>query len=100
MSLGFEQHTGLALGAWGAVNATATGLAVFSGGALRDLFSMLSSQGVVDPLFDDAVSAYGAVYHLEILLLFLALVALGPVARTRPLNEEQHRSFDLADFPA
>jgi BCD family chlorophyll transporter-like MFS transporter len=100
MNIGAEKHTGLALGAWGAVNATATGVAVFAGGALRDLFSLLSAQGVVDPLLDNAVSAYGAVYHLEILLLFLALIALGPVVRTGPIDAEQHRSFGLADFPA
>lgn len=99
MSLGSENHTGLALGAWGAVNATATGVAVFAGGALRDLFSVLSSRGVVDPLLDNTVSAYGAVYHLEILLLFLALIALGPVVRTRSIGAEQRRSFGLADFP-
>jgi len=100
MSLGAQQHTGLALGAWGAVNATATGVAIFAGGALRDLFSMLSHRGVVDPLLDSAVSAYGAVYHLEILMLFLALIALGPIVRTGPIDAEQHSSFGLADFPA
>jgi len=40
------------------------------------------------------------VYHLEILMLFLALIALGPIVRTGPIDAEQHSSFGLADFPA
>jgi BCD family chlorophyll transporter-like MFS transporter len=38
---------GLALGAWGAVQSTAAGLAMFLGGALRDVVAGLSAQGAL-----------------------------------------------------
>jgi BCD family chlorophyll transporter-like MFS transporter len=100
MAVGEESQAGLALGAWGAVSATAMGVAVFAGGALRDLFASLSLSGAIDPLLDDAVAAYGAVYHLEILLLFISLIALGPVVRKAWQQPEENKPFGLADFPA
>jgi BCD family chlorophyll transporter-like MFS transporter len=100
MALGKGSQAGLALGAWGAVSATATGVAVFAGGALRDLFATLSLSGAIDPLLDDAVAAYGAVYHLEILLLFISLIAIGPVVRKAWQQPEKNEPFGLADFPA
>jgi BCD family chlorophyll transporter-like MFS transporter len=40
------------------------------------------------------------VYHLEILLLFLTLVALGPLVRTATTNREGGAGkFGLADLP-
>jgi BCD family chlorophyll transporter-like MFS transporter len=93
-------HSGLALGAWGAVTATSTGVAVFTGGALRDGFYWLATKGHIDPLLDPILASYGAVYHLEILFLFAALVALGPVARLVPTNKGDNNEFLLADFPA
>jgi len=99
MSLGSVSDAGLVLGVWGAINATATGLAVFAGGALRDLFASLASHGAIDPLLADGVSAYGAVYHIEILLLFIALIALGPIVRQSWQQPQHTQPFDLADFP-
>jgi BCD family chlorophyll transporter-like MFS transporter len=45
-------------------------------------------------------AAYGAVYHLEILLLFISLIALGPVVRKAWQQPEENKPFGLADFPA
>ncbi|GAB5414633.1 MAG: BCD family MFS transporter [Congregibacter sp.] len=99
MSLGDAEEKGLALGAWGAVQATAAGLAIATGGGLRDLITHLATTGRLGPALVDPVTGYSAVYHLEILLLFAALIALGPLVRNQS-QEEQAGSFALHDFPS
>ena len=42
-----KEQTGLALGAWGAVQATAAGVAVALGGVLRDIVAALADAGIV-----------------------------------------------------
>ena len=43
---------------------------------------------------------YSVVYHLEIGLLFLTLVILGPLVRTRIVTTEpRNQRIGLADFP-
>ncbi len=64
-----REHTGLALGAWGAVQATAAGVAVALGGGLRDGMAALAHQGSLGPALDTAGTGYAAVYLLEIVLL-------------------------------
>jgi BCD family chlorophyll transporter-like MFS transporter len=66
--------SGLALGAWGSVQALAAGGAIAIGGVLRD---------VVGAWYGSASAGYDAVYLLEILLLFVTLAALGPLVRAR-----------------
>ena len=71
---------GMTIGAWGAVQATAAGLGIAAGGALRDLFGTLAANGSLGPAMDGPASGYQVVYHLEIVLLFATLVAIGPLA--------------------
>jgi BCD family chlorophyll transporter-like MFS transporter len=100
ISLEDREHVGLALGAWGAVQATAAGFAVALGGALRDLVSTLATQGVLGEALNDRVTGYSFVYHLELYLLFAALIAIGPLVRSlgsRP--REPGTKFGLADLP-
>jgi BCD family chlorophyll transporter-like MFS transporter len=47
MALARDGKSGIALGAWGAVQATAVGLAVLVGGGLRDIVSGLSEAGLL-----------------------------------------------------
>ncbi|MDZ7651665.1 MAG: PucC family protein [Burkholderiaceae bacterium] len=54
MSLERNEHVGLALGAWGAVQATAAGMAIAAGGALRDIVSGLAAQGALGATLDIA----------------------------------------------
>ncbi|MEM6973077.1 MAG: BCD family MFS transporter [Pseudomonadota bacterium] len=90
---------GLALGAWGAVQATAAGAAIAFGGALRDGVAALSATGALGPAFADPAAGYGVVYHVEIALLFATLVAVGPlVRRAGPVREPG--GFGLSEFPA
>jgi BCD family chlorophyll transporter-like MFS transporter len=99
MTLGGEDDKGLALGAWGAVQATATGLAIAAGGAMRDYTTHLAVNGRLGPALMDPVTGYSAVYHVEILLLFAALIALGPLVRG-PRQVGQKTTFVLHDFPS
>lgn len=64
--------TGLALGTWGSVQAVAAGTAIALGGILRD---------VVANFYGSSAAGYDAVYMLEIGLLFITLIALGPLVR-------------------
>ena len=100
MGLQTEDHNGLALGAWGAVQATAGGVAIAMGGGLRDVMSALAEQGALGPALVSPSVGYSFVYHLEILLLFATLVALGPLVRSsnRPRVKSASK-FGLADMP-
>lgn len=100
-------YTGLALGAWGAVQATAGGLAIAAGGALRDIIAHYGERGDLGQVLADPANAYGMVYHIEIFLLFATLVVIGPMARysfslsSIPGNKEsQQQKFGLAEFPS
>ncbi|RYE71619.1 MAG: MFS transporter, partial [Hyphomicrobiales bacterium] len=98
LAAGSGAENGIALGAWGAVQATAMGLAVGTGGAVRDLVSNLSANGHLGPLFADQSVAYGIVYQIEIVLLFATLIVIGPLVRYAR-NEERHGGFGLAEMP-
>ena len=62
-------QAGLALGAWGAVQATAAGLAMVLGGIIRDLMALVVDSG----------TAYAFVYSLEVVLLLITLYAMYPL---------------------
>ena len=76
MSLAERGDSGVALGAWGAVQATAAGSALALGGIIRDTVALLNGPG-------GRAAGYATVYSLEILLMFVALIVLGPLAGTR-----------------
>jgi BCD family chlorophyll transporter-like MFS transporter len=71
MNLAPPDQTGLAMGAWGAVQATASGLGMALGGLLRDGVAQLS----------DSVTGYSAVYGIEVVMLILTLMAMKPLLR-------------------
>ncbi len=72
---------GLALGIWGAVQASAAGVAVASGGLLRDAVSALAGRGVLGHALDGPATGYAVVYSTELALLLATLVAIGPLVR-------------------
>ncbi|MGF1659092.1 MAG: PucC family protein [Rubrimonas sp.] len=100
MALAEGGRSGLALGAWGAVQATAAGLAIAAGGAIRDWTGGLAMSGALGEGLRHASTGYSIVYHIEIGLLFLTLVAIGPLVRhgTGRAGADQ-RKFGLAEFP-
>lgn len=100
MNLENSGRTGLALGAWGAVQACAAGAAIAAGGALRDVISALAAQGVFGEALIGAATGYGMVYLIEIVLLFATLATIGPLVRNRAKQQEPISSkFGMAEFP-
>ncbi len=83
-------QTGLALGVWGAVQATAAGSAIAAGGIIRDLLHALDTRGALGEALSGPATGYVAVYLIEIVLLFATLAVVGPLvrgtgaSRTRP----------------
>ena len=102
MALAKAEESGIALGAWGAVQATAAGSAIAIGGALRDIVGGLSESGLLGEALMDPSTGYMAVYHLEIFLLFATLAAIGPLVRysgPRTPAAPPSSKFGLAEFP-
>ncbi len=100
MALSRDGHSGLALGAWGAVQATAAGGAIALGGALRDVVATVAADGHLGAALTGPAASYGIVYHVEIVLLFASLVAIGPlVGRSREPLQQPTTRFGLADLP-
>jgi BCD family chlorophyll transporter-like MFS transporter len=56
-------------------------MAMFMGGALRDVVNTLTSQGAWGVGLTDPSVAYSVVYHVEMFLLFLTLIAVGPLVK-------------------
>ncbi|MCR9109213.1 PucC family protein [uncultured Marivita sp.] len=93
---------GLALGAWGAAQATAAGLSTLIGGATRDGVNMLAMSGRWGEALATPTTGYSVVYHLEIALLFLTLIVLGRLisqSRSTPTSNQKPTGLGLADFP-
>lgn len=100
MSLADDGQSGLALGAWGAVQATAAGGAMTLGGVIRDLVADLGAAGWLGPALHGPATGYGAVYYFEIVLLFATMAAIGPLVRTTRVTRPRPTSgFGLAEFP-
>ncbi len=99
MSMDSKADAGLTLGAWGAVQATGTGLAIAMGGVLRDGVAYLAKIGVLGEAMSAPATSYSVVYHIEIGLIFLTLVVLGPLVRRGTATNPFRAKFDLAEFP-
>ena len=86
-----KEQVGLALGAWGAVQATAAGLGIALGGVMRDVILGLERWAGAGP-----EAPYIPVFVVEMLFLTLALVAIYPLLRqglrTRPQEALEARS--------
>jgi BCD family chlorophyll transporter-like MFS transporter len=100
MGLERDGQSGMALGAWGAVQASAAGIAIALGGAIRDIVAQLAVHGGLGPALSGASVGYSVVYHLEIALLFATLVAIGPLVRpSRAFRSQPSSKFGLTEFP-
>ena len=78
-----KNQVGLALGAWGAVQASAAGVAMALGGLIRDLVLSLGEPARDGSGFGDPAGAYMVVYGIEIILLACTLVVMAPLIRAR-----------------
>ncbi len=83
-----REQVGLALGAWGAVQATAAGVGVALSGVIRDVVIAVQDS-------DSVLSGYLTVYGIEIALLLITIVAAWPLlhkgndSRATTLTEDQ-----------
>jgi BCD family chlorophyll transporter-like MFS transporter len=88
MSMARGDATGLALGAWGAVQASAAGLAIASGGVLSDTITSLARSGRLGPTLTSPATGYTAVYLTELVLLLATLIAIGPLVGRRTAGQD------------
>ncbi len=101
MTYGDARLSGLALGAWGAVQATAAGVAMALGGLIRDGVDALAQAGQLGQALQSPLTGYSFVYHFEMYLLLVVLIALGPMAR-RGMDRKtpSTQRFGLAELPS
>lgn len=94
-----DGRTGLALGAWGAVQASCAGLAIAMGAFARDLVAQAAASGQFGTALTGPSTGYAFVYSAEIVLLFATLVALGPLVRSDLAHRVPGTRFGLSEFP-
>jgi len=100
MNMASATGSGIALGAWGAVQASAAGISIALGGGLRDIFGQAAMSGALGKALELPSAGYSFVYHIEIGLLFVTLVAIGPLVRFGSGKDRRPSSrFGLAEFP-
>jgi BCD family chlorophyll transporter-like MFS transporter len=101
MSLASAGTSGIALGSWGAVQASAAGLAIGLGGILRDVVSDFAASDGLGSVMASRGTGYATVYLIEIVLLLVTLVVIGPLVgrdRSTALDQSSAR-FGLSEFP-
>jgi len=91
--------TGMAIGAWGAVNTMASGIAISIGGLIRDVVSDFALKGYLGDALENPAIGYQFVFHLEIYLIFATLIALGPLV-VYQRKRATISKFGLADLPS
>ena len=85
MNLAPREQVGLALGAWGAIQATAAGVSMALSGVIRDLVSAATTAGSWSAgIAAGPASGYTVVYAIEIVLLLLTMIAVAPLVRRAP----------------
>jgi BCD family chlorophyll transporter-like MFS transporter len=96
-----DGRTGLALGAWGAVQATCAGLAIALGALARDLVSSAAVAGDLGPTLAMRSTGYAFDFSIEIFMLFAMLIALGPLVRRDDaiISLAGATPFGLREFP-
>jgi BCD family chlorophyll transporter-like MFS transporter len=101
MNLEQGLYKGLALGAWGAVQASAAGFAIAAGGVLRDLLKHPMLSGAWGEALQNPDMPYSAVYHIEIAMLFVTLALIGPITRSLKLQQMpvNTQGFGVAQLP-
>jgi MFS transporter, BCD family, chlorophyll transporter len=100
MELADDADSGLVIGAWGAVQATAAGLAVALSGIMRDSIGGLALRGDLGTTLQQDMTGYSFVYYTEIGLLFVTLIALGPLVRVRGQSSLMpNAKFGLVQHP-
>ena len=100
MAISSRSDSGIVVGAWGAVQATAIGGSLLVAGVLKSGVNSLALSGSLGEAMVSTASGYIVVYTFEILLLFICLAVLGPLTgrRYQGSNHNDMR-FGLAEMP-
>jgi len=100
MGLSGSNNAGLALGAWGAVQASCAGLGIALGGLIRDGVAYFALADGLGATLADRATGYGTVFCLEIILLLVTMIVLGPViGRDNERLMGESKGFGLSEFP-
>ncbi len=100
MGLAREGSSGLALGAWGAVQASCAGVGIAFGGLIRDGIAYFALREGLGQTLAYRATGYATVYVIEIMLLLVAMVVLGPVIGLHLENRKMaSEGFGLSEFP-
>jgi len=100
MGIAERSDSGLVVGAWGAVQATAIGAAMLAGGVIKNTINALALNGSLGEAMMTPAAGYLVVYGFEIILLFLCLAVLGPLTGRRYQRDYlQGMRFGLAELP-
>jgi BCD family chlorophyll transporter-like MFS transporter len=104
MSIAKTETAGLALGAWGAVQASCAGAGIAIGGLMRDGVAAWIGSGEGAVSLATRATGYSTVYTLEIALLLVGMAAIGPlVGQNRRSDSEADdpltQPFGLREFP-
>ena len=83
MNCATKEQTGLALGVWGAVQATSAGVAVALGGLLRDGVGALASSNIFGAALNRPATGYAFVYGVELLLLLATITVMRTLVAER-----------------
>jgi len=95
--------SGFILGSWGAAQAIGAGLGIAVGGILRDLVNKIALSGYLGSTFENNSIGYIFVYHLEILFIFITLIALGMLSQEinkRKIKDHAQKSFGFTEIPS
>lgn len=82
-----SHQAGLALGSWGAVQATAAGIGMAASGIIRDLVNLLLTPAIL-PASGRIANGYISVYFIEILLLVVTIAVVLPLIRNEVLTKK------------
>jgi BCD family chlorophyll transporter-like MFS transporter len=93
-----KEQAGMALGAWGAVQATAAGVGVALSGTIRDVVTAALSSADGASRVDALATGYITVYVIEITLLLVTIAAAIPLIRNDSGQREADSGGTLDDF--
>lgn len=101
MAISKRSDSGIVVGAWGAVQATAIGASMLLAGVLKSGVNALALSGSLGEAMTSRASGYLVVYTFEIVLMFVCLAVLGPLTglRYRGSNHHKDMRFGLAEMP-
>jgi BCD family chlorophyll transporter-like MFS transporter len=69
------------------------------GGVARDVVGGLATQGWLGEVLVSDVTGYNFVFQTEMVMMFVVLIALGPLVSRKPALASRSRGLGLAELP-